>query len=359
MYALQVAMVKGLGGIATAVAHYERMFRLVGVRSAMVFRGPSAPAFRAAGFDVIDPPFLLSRPWAAGLPLPDGLRQAVRARAGNDQVVVIVHSDLALSRLVRLFPEAVFVAPCHSDKTKHKGDAQIVLTLNHAQHLQVETALPSVRVREFGNPFVPDPATVKPIAAAPSGRAPRLNFVGRFESFKDPMTLIDAFAIANLPDGVELRVIGGGRLAQELHDAAARSPRRIEFSGWRPQPFAEFDSGDVLVLPSLWESYSYVIREALNLGVPVIASDIEVHRDALADGAFGELFPRGDARALASTLEKAIANVPLLRDKATKGGDALRARFGAEPFWRALSAEIESVLERRTAPLSPAGPLMI
>lgn len=347
MFALQVALVKGPGGIATAVAHYDRMFKLVGVPSAMIFRGPSAPAFRTAGMDVIDPPSLLTRPWAANLPVPDGLREAVRKRAGKEQLVVIVHSDLALARLMHLFPNAVFVAPCHSDKTKHKGGAHIVVTLNGAQHARVAAALPTARVRELGNPFAPDPAAVREIGAGPAGRPPRLNFVGRFESFKDPLTLIEAFSIASLPDGVELRVIGEGRLHQELRDAAARTPRKVEFTGWRPLPFAEFDAGDVLVLPSLWESYSYVIREALNLGVPVIASDIEVHHDALAGGAYGALFPKGDSRALAATMEREIANVAQLREKAAKGGDALRARYGAAAFWQALSAEIEGVLARR------------
>lgn len=347
MFVLQAALVKGPGGIATAVAHYDRMFKRVGVPSAMIFRGPSAPSFRAAGMDLIEPPPLLARPWAANLPLPDGLRQAVRTRAGKEQLVILVHSDLALARLAHLFPDAVIVAPCHSDKTKHKSGADIVVTLNRAQHLRVAEALPLVRVRELGNPFVPDPAAATPIGAAPPGRAPRLNFVGRFESFKDPLTLVDAFSNAKLPDGVELRVIGEGRLHQELHDAAARSSRKIEFAGWRPAPFAEFDAGDVLVLPSLWESYSYVIREALNLGVPVIASDIEVHRDALAGGEFGVLFPAGDRAALASALEQAIANVPQLREKAAKGGDALRTRYGAEAFWKALRTEIDSVLAER------------
>lgn len=347
MFALQVALVKGPGGIATAVAHYDRMFKLVGVPSAMIFRGPSASAFRSAGMDVIDPPPLLTRPWAASLPLPDGLRSAVRSRAGADQLVILVHSDLAIARLRRLFPNAVLVAPCHSDKTKHKRRADIVVTLNQAQHARVAATLPAARVRELGNPFSPDPAAVTPIGPAPAGRPPRLNFVGRFESFKDPLTLLEAFSIASLPEGVELRVIGEGRLRQELHDAAARTTRKVEFTGWRPAPFAEFDAGDVLVLPSLWESYSYVIREALNLGVPVIASDIDVHRDALADGAFGALFPRGDSRALAATMERELANVGQLREKAAKGGDALRARYGAKAFWQALSVEIEGVLARR------------
>jgi len=67
----------------------------------------------------------------------------------------------------------------------------------------------------------------------------------------------------------------------------------------------------------------------------------------LGDGAFGDLFPPGDSRALAAILERAITDVPRLRQMSEKGGEALRARYGAKPFWKALRNEIEWVLATR------------
>src|SRR5689334_14328045 len=98
MFVLQAALVRAPGGIETAVAHYERMFRAVGVPSALMFRGPSADAFRADGADVMSPPLLISTPWAAHFPFGAELRRAVLARAQDAPLVVFAHSDLALAR---------------------------------------------------------------------------------------------------------------------------------------------------------------------------------------------------------------------------------------------------------------------
>ena len=339
MFVLQVAMVKGRGGIATAIAHYERMFRTVGVRSALLFSGPDGADLQAQGADVIPAPSVLTSPFARLPGVLSDVRRAILERAGGDEIVVIVHSDRTMAALQGLLPNALFVAPCHSDKTKHKASADLVITLNEAQHAAASAALPSTRVRLLGNPFVP--ASSQSAPQPQSSGPPRINFVGRFEGFKDPLTLVRAFLAAALPTDITLRLIGAGALETELRAAAAPAAERIEFAGWLPDAFSHFDARDVLVLPSTWESYSYVIREALHFGVPVLASDIHVHRSALGDGAFGRLFPVADATALAAVLQAAVSDLPSLRAQAARGGDMVRATYGAEPFFKRLSEALK------------------
>ncbi|MEQ1617731.1 MAG: glycosyltransferase [Terricaulis sp.] len=341
MFVLQVASVKGSGGIATAVAHYERMFRSVGVRSAVLFRGPSFESLRAGGSDMIAAPRLLTSPLSAFAPELSRVRTAVLERAGSDTLAVIVHSDRALPALRRMFSRACMITPCHSDKLKHKAHADLVVTLNPAQQALALTAFPGKRIRELGNPFAPVAGSRGPNWDEDAGGRVRANFLGRLEGFKDPMTALKAFAAADLPPHAEMRVIGTGPLEAELRTFAATSARPIDFAGWLEAPFSHFGQGDLLVLPSTWESYSYVVREALQYGVPIVASDIMVHRDALGGGAFGALFPPGDSAGLARTLEAAFADLPGRRAKAELGREALLARYGPDPFWRELSSEIE------------------
>lgn len=349
MFVLQVAIVKGRGGIATAIGHYERMFRAVGVRSAILFRGPSFDALRAEGADMIAAPGLMTSPLAGFTPMIGAIREAVLARAAGGPIVILVHSDRTLPALRRMFPGARIVTPCHSDKFKHKAGADLVITLNDEQHRLVQAALPRTRVREMGNPFAPIPGAPGPNwQTPPSGRL-RVNFLGRLEGFKDPMTMVRAFMLANLPAHAEMRVIGAGPLDAELRAAAASTLRPIEFVGWLDAPFAHFEQGDLLVLPSTWESYSYVVREALHHGVPIVASDIMVHRDALGDGAFGALFPAGDAEGLAHVMETALTDLAGLKAKAEQGREVLMSRYGAEPFWRELSSEIQQIAARTSA----------
>ncbi len=342
MFVLQVAVVKGRGGIATAVAHYERMFRAAGVGSAVLFSGPSQDALRAEGFDLIDAPALLTSPLGAMAPLFGDLRRAILARAGSARLVVIVHSDLALGALQRLFPTAAFATPCHSDKLKRKAGADLIVTLNQAQTDAARAAFPAKPVAQLGNPYVaPTPA---PLAA--TGET-RVNFVARFIPTKDPLTLLRAAALLGTRPAPEVRFIGAGPLEADLRAGAGGA--RVSFPGWLNAPFSQFHRNDVLVLPSQWEGLPYLLQEALDHGVPIIAADNSGNRAALADGAYGALFPFGDAAALARAIDAALADLDALRAKAEKGRAALHARYGAAPFWQAFSQALNELPGRRHA----------
>jgi len=339
MFVLQVAIVKGRGGIATAVAHYERMFRAVGLRSAAVFRGPSADALRGEGVDLIDAPALLTSPFGAAPLVLNGLREEVRRRAGAEPILALVHSDLALGALKSLFPDAVFATPCHSDKFKRKRSADLVITLNQTQTELARAALSSARVVQLGNPYV-----VTPSAPPATDGARRLNFVARFIPTKDPLTLIRA--VAQLKARPQLRFIGAGELEPEMRAALASANVDAEFAGWLSAPFAAFHRNDILVSPSTWEGLPYLLQEALDHGAPIIAADNAGNCAALADGAYGALFPIGDPVALGNAINAALADLDALRAKAEKGRAALHARYGAAPFWAALTAELNQTPKR-------------
>lgn len=333
MFVIQSAIVKGLGGIATAVAHYERMFRDVGVGSTVLFAGPGLDALRALGCDVIEAPKLLTSPIAGALPVLSNLRAELLERAMGKPIVVVVHSDLSLPALKRLLPHGRFVTPCHSDKFKHKERADLVITLNAAQDTAARAALSKPRIAHLGNPYVIDPP--RPLALEGT---PRLNFVARFTPTKDPLALVRATAL--LPAPAPLRFFGDGELVRDARDAAAALGLNAEFAGWHEAPFSQFHRSDILVSPAQWEGLPYLLQEALDHGVPVVASDIAGNRAALNEGEFGLLYKLGDDNALASALKEALANRDILRGKAAKGRAVLRTRYGATAFWGKLTAEL-------------------
>jgi glycosyltransferase involved in cell wall biosynthesis len=130
---------------------------------------------------------------------------------------------------------------------------------------------------------------------------------------------------------------------------AAQSGVAASFPGWRTEPFADFHRGDILALPSQWEGLPYLLQEALDRAIPIVASDAPGNRTALGDGAYGAVFPFGDAAALARALDGVIGQLDAARAKAEKGRAALHARYGAVPFWRALERELEAIGEARHA----------
>ncbi|MBI3663817.1 MAG: glycosyltransferase family 4 protein [Acidobacteria bacterium] len=84
------------------------------------------------------------------------------------------------------------------------------------------------------------------------------------------------------------------------------------------ETWALYREADVFVFPSLCESFGHPLVEAMASGLPIVASDIPVHREICGDAA--AYFPVLDAAALAVTLRG------LMRDAAARQTLAARGR---------------------------------
>ena len=254
---------------------------------------------------------------------------------GGAPDIAIVHSDLVLGAMKRLFPGIRIAAVCHSDKLKRKGRADLIVTLNGAQTAAARAELPNVRVAQLGNPYV---AAAPP--ALPSGERPRLNFVARFIDTKQPLTLIEAVAKLDDPSGAAFH-----RRWRARRRRCARRLRRPALRRNSPAGFRAVQRNSTRKTSSCCRRSGRgcrtFSRKRSITASPIIASNNPGNCAALADGAYGALFETGDAQALAAAIREAIANLDALRSKAEKGGAALRAKYGAEAFWRALSTELE------------------
>lgn len=348
MFALQVAVMKGRGGVFTSLFHYARMFDLVGVPSLCIYRGPVAEPLRAGGVKVLDAPSSLTSPLFALTPDLGRVRRAVHAQTGGaDPTFAMIHSDLALRNIRRAFPNTLIMTRCHSDKTKRKRDADIVVTLNPAQHERVTRELAGSRARTFmlGHPFMMEPPPAPLAAEGPV----RINYVARFAPAKDPMTFVRAVALMKTMPPPPIRMIGAGPMQEEVKAACEAVGVAAEFPGWRPKPFEDFSRNDILVLPSTWEGLPWLLLEAQARGVATIASDISGNKLALGDGAFGDIFVTGDAQALAERMDAALAQPDVLRAKAERGRAELPSRFGPQAFWQGLQDAMRVVKEGRAA----------
>jgi len=334
-FAVQVAATKAFGGIETALLAYGAMFDEVGISSICLYKGPGIKLLSDAGMNIILLPETLSGalriiPGLAGSTVRD-----IRRRAEGRQILFIIHSDRVLGALRRVFPDAWFIAPCHSDKAKAKKKADLAITLNDQQQEIVRHVLQGSRCRavELGNPFKANGRQ------APEGRTRRLVFCARFTEIKNPLLLIKAHAALKHP--VELLMIGDGPL---MNEARAHAGENVRFLGWCSDPFQEITCDDILVSPSSWEGLPYLILEALDRAIPVVASDIAGHRAALDGEAFGTLFISGDHDALVDTLTTALLNPKPLKKKALMGQKSIAERFGPEVFWHRLCHELTTIL---------------
>ena len=137
-------------------------------------------------------------------------------------------------------------------------------------------------------------------------------FVGRLSPEKGVETLLAAWEHSTA--GVPLRIVGDGPLRSTVAEAAGRIPN-VEWLGARSAEDVAHLMGDatLLICPSTcYETFGRVITEAFARGTPVIASAHGALSELIADGTTGFLFPPGDARALASTVERAWSNLETL-----------------------------------------------
>ncbi len=123
-------------------------------------------------------------------------------------------------------------------------------------------------------------------------------WVGRFEDEKDPLHALEVLkeVLKQVP-GAKLIMLGRGSLEAALRDTSAGLP--VEFPGWRDT--AEYLAQvDVVLCTSKHESWGASMIEALAAGVPVVAPDVGIAREAGATVVGRSDLPRAVAEVLKS-----------------------------------------------------------
>ncbi len=152
----------------------------------------------------------------------------------------------------------------------------------------------------------------------------KILFVGRHIERKGICYLIEAAKY--LPkDQFEIRIVGVGDLTEELKkQAAGMAPESAEiiFTGkLSPEALAnEYRTANVFTLPAIVDSkgdtegLGVVLIEAMELGLPVVASNVGGIPDVVVDGVSGILVPEKDPEALANAFKKLALDAGLVKD---------------------------------------------
>ena len=93
---------------------------------------------------------------------------------------------------------------------------------------------------------------------------------------------------------------------------------KVSFSGFIDKASKYLPAFDVFVLPSLKEGLPYVILEAGNSRVPVVASEIGNIRDIIPDEDFGKLVAPKDESGLTSAVNSLISDKKARNEKALR-----------------------------------------
>jgi glycosyltransferase involved in cell wall biosynthesis len=153
----------------------------------------------------------------------------------------------------------------------------------------------------------------------------RFAYVGGLARHKGAETLVRAFRQA--PGAAELYLFGfelpGDAFAVDLRKLAAPDAR-IRFMGPVPNkalPQA-LRSMDAFLMPALWhETFSFVTREAILAGLPVMASNMGVIPEIVHDGVNGRLLAPGNVDEWAACLRDLIKRPEQLESLRPRRGD--------------------------------------
>ena len=147
--------------------------------------------------------------------------------------------------------------------------------------------------------------------------SPRLVFIGSLVEHKGVHVLLEA--LRSVPDrGWECFIYGrvtDSEYVRRLQGLAGNDPR-IHFAGtFPPEQLGEvLSEASALVLPALWyENDPLVIKAALHLGVPVLASRIGSLEEQVKDGVDGWLLPPGQVGAWAKAITQFVGEPHAMR----------------------------------------------
>jgi glycosyltransferase involved in cell wall biosynthesis len=139
-----------------------------------------------------------------------------------------------------------------------------------------------------------------------------LVYLGRLAAEKNLQMLFDAFEGLPADSSCRLLVIGDGPLGERLRRGA---DQRVVFAGYRrgTDLARMLAVGDLLVFPSLTDTFGNVMLEGMASGLPVLGFEVPGPKDVIIDGHTGRIVQRPAAAGLAQAIHKMAGDRDALR----------------------------------------------
>ena len=159
------------------------------------------------------------------------------------------------------------------------------------------------KIKVIFNPILP-PLDLKAKLQPQTSRS-RIVWVGRMDYPKNPVLMLEAFALLSNDQSYTLDFIGDGPLRTVLEQRVEELglQERVMFRGFQSDPYTWMMQSDLLALTSDREGLPTVLIEALYCGLRLVSTDSGggVH-EVLRDNHYGAIVPPGNAAALAQAI---------------------------------------------------------
>jgi glycosyltransferase involved in cell wall biosynthesis len=173
--------------------------------------------------------------------------------------------------------------------------------------------------------------------APDAGSAPILYTIANFYPAKNLSGYLDALAIvAKSRSDIRAIIVGEGaeRADLEAKRHALGLDNIISLPGQRADAARLLRGGDIFILPSVKEGFSWSVLEAMTAAVPVVTTDVGGNK-WMSDGTTS-IVPPNDPAALAGAILNTLADLETARINAAKSRRVIEERFTEKEVWEKL-----------------------
>jgi glycosyltransferase involved in cell wall biosynthesis len=273
------------------------------------------------------------------------LRRAIRQTKPD---VVLAHNSRAVSvlKLAMLGLSIPLIGVSHGYKTRRmmRADYLLALTDDMRDHF--------VKAGYCANRCLVMPNMIRPVALdyRPMNPVPVIGAIGRLVYDKGFHQLVQAMAELSRRGVLCRAVIAGDGIERDSLQRFAADlgvSDLISWTGWVRDKQHFYDTIDLLVFPSLNESFGLVVLEGMTYSKPVIASNTVGPASIIEHEKNGLLFESGDVLGLVEAIERLIEN-SVSAEQIAKAGRERSQEFSPERFAERLDKLLIGIRDSRS-----------
>jgi len=344
---LHAMLGKGLGGLEQVFLDYQPILEAIAAKRGGTCQG----VVRQGGKVAIQqagrvPPLATMPAFTDWDPISLGAARKVAKSAAP--TLILSHGQRPARLFARVATPGVIQAVCvHKPAFDVTPGTHYLCVGLHLARLAVERGAPSDHVHFVPNAVSPPVAQANPFAR--DGQSVRIVAAGRLHPKKGFDVLIRAVAHLRAWElDVVCEIAGEGDERGKLEALIAELDLAdcVRLLGWTQDVPGFLATGDIFAFPSHQEGFPLTLLEAMAVGLPVVASEIDGPMEMLRDRANGRLVPEDDADRLAEALGELIADRPAALAMGEAAREMVLADYGPSQLARRLEVVVDLMLSR-------------
>jgi glycosyltransferase involved in cell wall biosynthesis len=171
--------------------------------------------------------------------------------------------------------------------------------------------------------------------------------VGRLVEQKSPLMFVEIVRrVAAETNSLKAIWLGDGPLREVVETEVRRTglEKVVELPGWQADMRPWYAAADLLLSTSKYESFGYMVAEALAMECPVVATSITGTSDIMGGALESFLYPIGDAAAAAERVLTLLRSPARSKEIGRVGRSSIEMRFSSARMAQALTVCYSNVI---------------